>query len=1115
MPPAIIAVAAAVASWGVTQLGLSILVVALLQVAIAVAAFMLTPKPKNVPTLNQGQELALKLDATMTRQFPLGRTATGGSLAWAFTYTDDGNKPNRYLVRIITLSDLPISGLVQLREGTTVLNFAGDITTGLYACTAHQNKSGNSCMWARVYLGSPYPAADSNLMSWSGGQWTAGHKGTNLAYAILKYDFDTDAFPNGEPQLVFVVDGVKVYDDRQDGSKPSRTGNQRVGDSSTWAYSRNCANLTAQLLRGFYSKGVLIAGAQAEDRDLSDSMLLSAYNICDNTITITGGTEPQYRAGMMVSSVDSTATALHDLQAAMDGRIIDRGGSITILPGATRSAIFNLTDDDISWPDEKSWQPEATLSELTNNIVGTYIDEVNGYQEKSFPTLSNAAWETQDGGQRFISQYAFRAVTSNTQAQRITKRTFQATRFQGTVAFVLPLWAIEMEQGDWFTHSSVRNGYTAKWFEVVRLDISTDMKVAIVAREVSTTFGGWTLAEEVFRTDTVGIAGVYGLTTPTISLASYHTSDAASLTESVGIQVTLGGLPSGNAALFVETELALTSSLATAGKLSNLPAINQVFNLTNLLPGTSFSIRVRSSTGQSQSAWTAWTPFVTDTVTNSLATASVSASWANITGDGKPADNATVNDDAENFIINGTLALDAKHYILVGATWTQGALGDASSGYLSFPVSGLVASAQFNDNKPIKLSNALQLFVSCDSNTLAGSTGSFVLRGSFYRVDGSSSLIAPTIESDISNPTPGWKRHSILWNVPADAQTATFLAVSGVRTGDKSEATNFRVSKVEGGATVGAPAGTLVAGRPAADVINDLNVNALNIIQNALNVDNYAAVVDARTFIAGQPVATYLQNFHDSQVTDNAASNSTLSLLGAKNGNGTGFVMNLNTVQVDGLGTTLSTKLDQVSAAGNGWQASVAQLQNAVINPNGSMAKAVLSVNANGRIAGYTATANNQSSNFNILADNFSIVNGTDNSAVTPFSVSGGIVRATNFEADRITYGSLVSKFGGSQNQLNPDFGFQIMPGGLIMQWGRVRANLSGERTYTITFPMAFPNGVMAVSATAYIATFSVLRDLWMQNVGSPTLTQTVFCTQAGTGQDQYLDGFDWVAYGY
>jgi hypothetical protein len=641
MPPAIIAIAAAVATAIVPFVISSAVVAAIVTVAIAVAATIaMSLGRKPADRTASGEELRLKLDPGMPRQIILGRSATGGSVVWAFTYGSASHVPsNAFLVRIIAISDLPCTGLVGIFEGKTQLSFLGDVTTGLRACSQHKTDGGQTRMWARVYLGSPNAVADGNLVSWSGGRWTSAHKGTNMCYAIVQYQYDQEgnAFPNGEPQLTFVMDGVAAYDQRQDGSRPGRTGGQRLALPSTWAYTRNAAVQAQQILRGFYSNNVLLIGAQAEERDLDDAMLVSAYNTCDEPVSNGAlGTQPRYQAGFIASSNSSVADILVQLQAAMDGKIIDRGGNITIRPGATHTPVFTLTDDDLMPDMEKSWQPRLGISEVYNFVDGVFVDEQTLFQEKPFPPLRSTAYEAQDGGQRFEFQIAYGAATDWSQVQRMTKRIHLQSRLQGTVAFFLPLWGIEMEQDDWFVMSSVRWGFTNKYFQCMNADLvmSPGLCMAVVARETAATIDGWNPAvDEKPRGDTAWTgAAPSPLPVPTITAVPIQNTAPASGTELYGVQLTISNLGP-NPALANNLELQLVQgtppvaahrptsapkpgvvilpspSFFTPVALQLYGAYDQVIEYYGLLGGTQYSIRGRTLNEYKQGAWGAWTTF--------------------------------------------------------------------------------------------------------------------------------------------------------------------------------------------------------------------------------------------------------------------------------------------------------------------------------------------------------------------------------------------------------------------------------------------------------------------------------------------------------------------------
>lgn len=503
MPP-VVALIPVIASVAVTFLKVSAVVKALILIAATAVTMLLRKKPKG-NRLSQGVELQKRITPNHPRQVLVGLMATAGSVHFAFTAGSISTKgagviPNAYLYRVIQLSDQPCDGLVRITEGKTILSFNGDVTTGWRECTIHRDSSGDPKMWVRVYLGSMTPTADATLISESGGRWTVNHKGTGLCYAIVKYGYDYkgEAFPNGEPELVFVLRGAKCYDDRKDSTVPGGSGTHRINDYNTWEYSENTAVVTAQYLRGFRINGKMIVGVGAEPQDLLSSMLFSAFNTCDQVVGSTGGNIAKYTTGFILNSNESAQEHLADFQLAMDGSIYDRGGSITLWPGAVRSPVMAISPQDIDWTAEKSWQPKASLESAINYVAGNIIDKDNYFQEKDLPPRVNATWEAEDGGERLQAFFSFRAINNWSLGQRITKRIHDASRYDGMVAFVGGIWLIEMEQGDWFTLTAPRWNMSGKYFECEDIVITNDMRVAVVGREVSTTLDSWAHATDEF-----------------------------------------------------------------------------------------------------------------------------------------------------------------------------------------------------------------------------------------------------------------------------------------------------------------------------------------------------------------------------------------------------------------------------------------------------------------------------------------------------------------------------------------------------------------------------------------------------------------------------------------
>jgi hypothetical protein len=658
------------------------------------AASLFAPKPQ---AMNQGQELQVKLDPTMPRQVITGIQSTGGSVVWAFTYTDDSN-PNKYLVRIISLADYPCTGFVGMYTGGQILTFSGDITTGWYDCLEFRDPENDhpARMWARVYLGSLEGAvADASVVGWSNNTWTANAVGTGQCYVILKYQYGGAAFPGGEPQLQFVVKGAAIYDQRQDSTRGGgRTGNQRLADPTTWAYSSNAAVVAQQVLRGFYVGGRLILGGGASDLDLDDEMLVAAYNTCDTAVAAPGGTtEPQYQAHMLLTASEALSQQLTDLQAAMDGTIYDRGGNITIWPGGGRTPIFNLTDDDIVWSDEKSWQSLTDLNSLYNSVIGTYLDATQLYTETPFPLLTSAQWELDDGGSRIPLQIAYRAVTSASQVQRINTAVWNRSRYQGVTGFVIPMWGLQLEQGDWFTLTSSRWGFNEKVFVATQVNIGSNLRSSVIATEISADIDGWNPATQYVPPPFLASSlSVYTLPEPTLAVSSGTNNNATLYTSTVYITVAASGIDASSGVTEIQIEMGVVGSGITWNphSMSITGTLSTQIN-DGLLPGTQYQVRIRSAEGDRYSVWTAWQTTTTPSASSVMDSGSLggvsAATWS--------ASLAAAQTAADNAVSDGILTIAEKQNSIIplitelqeeytnGIVVTAGTLGVSTTTYVA------------------------------------------------------------------------------------------------------------------------------------------------------------------------------------------------------------------------------------------------------------------------------------------------------------------------------------------------------------------------------------------------------------------------------------------------
>lgn len=326
----------------------------------------------------------------------------------------------------------------------------------------------------------------------------------------------------------------------------------------------------------------------------------------------------------------------------------------------------------------------------------------------------------------------------------------------------------------------------------------------------------------------------------------------------------------------------------------------------------------------------------------------------------------------------------------------------------------------------------------------------------------------------------------------------------------------------------------------------DLNILTPNVFDLSQLLGTYNAIMQARTTLEGMPVGTVVTNVRT--VADSAVED--LKLLGARNAAGTAWNLALDTVYVGG-GKTLAqrftevevkaandlgakvTELSQAIVDGNqasalrlntveatlngtggqpGLTASVAQLMQAAVDTNGNvLAKYVLALKANGRVGGIVGTNNGTLARLDFDFDEvrFFLPDGSVMLTIGPNSE----VYAPKLRVGKLLTGAMDEEFIANQDWAADEV-TQEFPGGLIIKTGKYRAQINNETQFSIVFRDPFPTVCVSLVPVPYLATFSIYRDLWLQRVGEPSRFGATVGTQSSTGDDQRLDGFDWIAFG-
>lgn len=446
---------------------------------------MLAGKPKPNFTISG----VLQTGGDIFRSFIVGTFCTAGSLAYANTWTFEGQAPKAYLSQVIALSDLPVNGLNQVILNEIPCTYGAGVEVAQGYPLLEFRKSGVDYAWVKFYDGTQ-TTADPMLVSLFGTHptrpYTASRKGIGVAYAILttRLKPDDPSFQSF-PKAKFVLEGIKLYDPRADDTAGG-SGDQRWDDYDTYEWSDNPTLIKYNILRGLYWAGNWIYGPQSMPAArLVSASWFAGMNECDITILNSDDVEePQYRCGAEISVADQPIEVIDALRLADNSKIAEIGGIFKIRVGAAASAVVSITDDDIVTTTEQSFDSIPSLGSLVNAVNATYPEPAENWSTKDAPGLYSEELEIEDGYRRLEANVSYGMIPYGDQVQRNMLYARNEARKFRRHAHTLPPEFFQYEPLDVLSWTSARNSYVDKLFEIVYMDDLANADQAVVLLEV-------------------------------------------------------------------------------------------------------------------------------------------------------------------------------------------------------------------------------------------------------------------------------------------------------------------------------------------------------------------------------------------------------------------------------------------------------------------------------------------------------------------------------------------------------------------------------------------------------------------------------------------------------
>jgi hypothetical protein len=550
MPPVIAAIGALASSAMASGIAMKIA----MSVALSVVTSMLTPKPK-LPSTNSTFSTQSRGRSEMVRASVAPRRGIYGRVVLSgqvdYVESTGSNNDDLWLVMVWAAHQCnKINQRVflddQEMDRTDLAN--PENATGFYA--------GKATMYD--HLGAAGQVADAALVAASDSIWTTDHVGVGICNSVFLFNYDDDIYPSGIPKPLADVEGALLYDPRDAGTRYSEnpvlairdymiTHSKDVvsgdfDDTVNNASANVCdefvavveegAEFTADADDDFLTLATKIKGLRHGNRfqltttdtlpaglslstnyywielthdtgqvasSYANALAHTAIDITDagtGTHTITRNAEVRYAVAATFLYDEDAGDVIDRLLSSMAGTITWVGGKYRIHAGAAVASAITLTADDLAGT--LVIQPRRSRHELFNSVKPVFVDPYSNNSPQTAAPLTNATYETQDGGVRIQKVVQYMATPSSSMAQRLGKIELERGRQAITVNFPAKPTMMRLQVWDTVGITLADYGWTDKKFRVTNMQFNTALGVDLSLREEADAMWSWS-AEETLQ----------------------------------------------------------------------------------------------------------------------------------------------------------------------------------------------------------------------------------------------------------------------------------------------------------------------------------------------------------------------------------------------------------------------------------------------------------------------------------------------------------------------------------------------------------------------------------------------------------------------------------------
>lgn len=441
----------------------------------------------NTKPRDHGQLIDLQLVPNAPRRLQIGRRCNGGILVdWFVSGT--GTPNNRTLQIVVALSQGrcgDLKGVYADGRYMTPTSFPHGTEVVI-----PDFRSGGDRLWVTYYDGRPGQTADASLVALGQG-WTSACKMTGVAYAVVRYQWDSDNMRTPVP-LVFDMEGAYLYDRRLD-TTAGGDGSHRLNDDTTWAYSTNPRVAMDHYMLGRYLNSVRVFGMGVPAEVIPYDRFEAEANLCDEDVdTSDDGTQKRYACNGFLYSDEEYGEAIRRMAKCMAAQANDFGGRYGLVGPEGSTPVMELDDLDVLVGTREIYTPKRTWTSNVGGVEGRFSDPQQMNRDVDYPRVTDGDWDEEDGGE---TRYITHDLDMEIDAERAQRLAWLKAKHERRHAILVGAYspkAVELEKGDCFVRTGPDWGEDGKLFKV--LDNVYDpvaLACVITSQEVDPSDSAW------------------------------------------------------------------------------------------------------------------------------------------------------------------------------------------------------------------------------------------------------------------------------------------------------------------------------------------------------------------------------------------------------------------------------------------------------------------------------------------------------------------------------------------------------------------------------------------------------------------------------------------------